>query len=363
MKRILIMAGGTGGHVFPGLVVAHYFRSQGIDVHWLGTSQGLEARLVPDHFPLHLISIRGLRGKGWRSWCLAPVKILAAIWQAKHIIQTLQPDVVIGMGGFVSGPGGIAAWWERAVLVIHEQNAVAGLTNKILTRFAKKILTGFPHVFNHSQKNKVTLIGNPVRPELEQFPHPDERFLKRLASQPLHLLILGGSLGAEAINQLIPVVLSKLPIAKRPHIMHQTGEKHYVKTLEAYAAAGVTVNMTDIKVLPFIEDMPAAYHFADMVLCRAGALTIAELCAVGIGSILIPFPYAVDDHQTVNAQFMVKSGASLCIPQTELTVENLLEKINYFTMQPEKQLAMAKAAYELRQLSAAEKMFNLLAEG
>ena len=371
LKRVLIMAGGTGGHVFPGLVVAEFLRHQSIDVHWLGTKKGLEARLVPAaNFPLHFISIHGLRGKNWQSWFLAPFKILTAIIQAKRIIKNLQPDAVLGMGGFVSGPGGVACWWLQHDLVIHEQNAIAGLTNKILARLARCTLTGFPQAFtNHRSKQIAKQIGNPVRFELEQLPAPRQRFFPmREPTQPFRLLVLGGSLGAAAINQLIPQVLARLPVGLRPVIIHQTGEKHFNDTLLAYQKVnlitdtnlGISNHVAGIKIVPFIDDMQAAYLFADMVLCRAGALTLAELCAVGVGSIIVPYPYAVDDHQSANARFMSSQGASLAIPQMELTIDNLVEEINYFTAQPEKQLAMAEAAYRLRQVNVAEKIFNVL---
>ena len=353
LQRVLIMAGGTGGHVFPGLAVAKRLQEQGVQVDWLGTHKGLEARLVPEAgIPIHFITISGLRGKGWKDLLLAPWRLTLAINQSIRIIRELNPDVVLGMGGFASGPGGIACWLLRRPLVIHEQNAKPGLTNKWLARFAKKILEGFPGTFARSAK--VATVGNPVRDEIAQLPAPEKM---KETSRPLHLLVVGGSLGAAAINQLVPRALAKMPAVDRPLVYHQTGEKHLADTLNAYTEFGV-----EAEVKPFIVEMDKAYAWADIVLCRAGALTIAELCAAGLGAILVPFPHAADDHQTANADFMVKHQAAYLIQQAALTEDGLVELIKQLSTSPAKCLAMAQAAYQLRKVDAAEKVLMICEE-
>lgn len=346
------MAGGTGGHVIPGLSVAHYLRDQGIDVHWLGTTQGLESQLVPPAgFPLHFVSIYGLRGKGYKQLLTAPLKISSAIRQSQAIIQTINPDIVLGMGGFVSGPGGIASWLLRRPLIVHEQNAKAGMTNKILAYFAKKVLEGFPTSFK--PQTKVVTVGNPVRREIENLPGPRVRFDEDRG--PFRLLVIGGSLGAQALNELIPPAIAQLPPELRPEIWHQTGAKHFDKAKQLYSALNLPVQLS-----PFIEDMRRAYNWADIVICRAGALTVAELCAVGLGAIFVPYPHAVDDHQTANANFMVKKGAAICVQQSVLTKELLAQTLSDFAKAPSKRLEMACAAYQLRNIRVTEKIFDIL---
>ncbi len=355
LQKVLIMAGGTGGHVFPGLAVAKRLQEQGIEVHWLGTRKGLESRLVPEaSIPLHIISISGLRGKGFKSLLLAPFRLVFAIVQSLRIIHRLKPDVVLGMGGFVSGPGGIASWLLRYPLVIHEQNAKAGLTNKWLAHLARKVLEGFPDTFPDNGKTIMT--GNPVRVEIAKLPTPESRGQDRHA-QTMHLLIMGGSLGAAAFNDLVPKALAKLSASERPLVYHQTGEKHCESTQQAYQAAGL-----EAEVVPFITDMGKAYAWADIVLCRAGALTIAELCAAGLGAILVPYPYAVDDHQTANANYLVKHQAALLIQQTALTEDGLAALIKELSDSPEKRQAMAEAAYQLRRIDATDKVFTICGE-
>jgi UDP-N-acetylglucosamine--N-acetylmuramyl-(pentapeptide) pyrophosphoryl-undecaprenol N-acetylglucosamine transferase len=354
LKRILIMAGGTGGHVFPGLAAADYFRKQGVDVHWLGTSKGLEARVVPaKDIPLHLVDIGGVRGKGKKTLLQAPFRIFKAIRQSSRIIKDINPDVVIGMGGFVSGPGGVAAWLRKKPLVIHEQNARAGMTNKILSRFARRVLQGFPGAFK--ENSKVVTIGNPVRADIESVPAPDQRIPQD--RKPFRLLVLGGSLGAKAINDLLPKTLASIEAGGRPEIFHQTGERSFEETKTAYETMGIKAT-----VVPFVEDMAQAYSWADMVICRAGALTVAELCAVGLGAVFVPFPFAVDDHQTENARFMVKKDAALCVQQKDLTQGLLTDIVEQFALAPDKRLAMAKAAYQLRKVHVPEKIFNICEE-
>lgn len=352
LKRVLIMAGGTGGHVFPGLAVARFLSSQGVEVHWLGTERGLEAKVVREAgIPLHTISITGIRGKGLRTLLAAPVQIVRAVWQANNVLKAVKPDVVIGMGGFASGPGGLASWMKRCPLIIHEQNAKAGLTNKLLSRLAKKVLAGFPDAFNSLSQ----VVGNPVRQEIEQLPSPSDRFAR--PSSRLRLLVLGGSLGAQALNEKIPEAIRLLPETSRPEIIHQTGEKHFSDAKKHYETSGVQA-----KLVPFVEDMAAAYAWADLVICRAGALTVAELCSVGLGAIFVPFPFAVDDHQTANAHFMVKREAAICVQQSDLTVSRLAAMISELSQQPDKRVRMAKAAYELRSTNVAAHIYQICKE-
>lgn len=354
LKRVLIMAGGTGGHVFPGLAVARSMREQGVDIHWLGTSQGLEARLVPEaSIPLHTIKIGGLRGKNLKTLLTAPFRVVQAIAQARAILKQIKPDVVLGMGGFASGPGGMASWLLGIPLVIHEQNAIAGFTNKVLARFARKVLEGFPSSFPASAN--VIAVGNPVRAEIENIPAPNERFKQRQNS--FRLLVLGGSLGAQALNQVIPKALAQLNLDKRPEVWHQAGDKHFAETESAYKSMGVQAN-----VVPFVKDMAQAYAWADMVICRAGALTVAELCAAGLGAVFVPYPHAVDDHQTANAQFMVKNDAALCIQQSDLTEAHLTDIVRGFAAAPDQRLRMAEAAYGLRKIHVAEKIYQICQE-
>lgn len=348
------MAGGTGGHVFPGLAIANYFREKGIEVHWLGTQKGLESRLVPNaNFSIHYISISGLRRKNWQDLLFAPWRLSKAIFQSIKIIRQINPDIIIGMGGFVSGPGGIASILLRKKLIIHEQNAKPGLTNQWLAKMATKVLEGFPNTFSPRQ-NLITT-GNPVRKEIAAFTPPADRLKQR--TRPLHLLIFGGSLGAEAINQLLPSALAKLPPEIRPEVWHQTGEKFSEETIRAYQKVGVSA-----KIDPFIHQMDKAYAWADMVLCRAGALTIAELCATGLSAILVPYPYAVDDHQTANANFMVKQQAAVLIQQAELSADLLAKQLQEWCESTDKRIAMAEAAYQLRRVDATEKVFHICEE-
>lgn len=322
MSRVMIMAGGTGGHVFPALAVADELRTRGIEVRWMGTAAGIEARLVPAAgIQLNIISVQGLRGNGLLGWLTAPFKLIKAISEARQHIKTFQPEVVLGLGGFASGPGGIAAWLSRIPLVIHEQNAIAGLTNRLLTPFAKAVLLGF----NNSIKTvKARWVGNPVRMSIETIAPPAERYQQENAR--LKLLVLGGSLGARSLNETVPAAVAKMPAATRPEIIHQCGEKHLIAARKAYQQADVEA---DVKA--FIDDMAAAYAQADIVICRAGALTVAEVAAAGVASILVPFPYAVDDHQTANAQVLTRADAALLIADASLQVEdlaNVLSELN-----------------------------------
>lgn len=311
-KSILIMAGGTGGHVYPALAVAGYLRQQGIKPVWLGTKLGLESKVVPENnIELLTINIQGLRGKGLVRWLVSPFVVVIALLQALWIMLNRKPTAVLGMGGFVSGPGGIAAWILRRPLYLHEQNAIAGFTNKLLAPFARKIMQGFPGTF--SGHNVITT-GNPVRAGILRLAKRREPSTAA-GSGALRLLILGGSLGAKALNEIVPQALRLLPKEVQLDVLHQTGKEHIDATLKDYAR----IPVENCRVVPYIDDMAEAYAWADLVLCRAGALTISEICIAGLAAILVPYPHAVDDHPTANARFLSDDGGAVLIPQSELT--------------------------------------------
>ena len=315
-RTLLVMAGGTGGHVFPGLAVADLLRERGWQVVWMGNPDSFEARTVPARgYEMAWVRFAALRGKGLLRKLLLPVNLLSGFWQALRAIRRIRPDVVLGMGGYVSFPGGMMAVLLGRPLVIHEQNSIAGLANRVLAKVADRIVCGFPDTLPKSE-----WAGNPVRPEIAALPEPAARFAGRDGAAPLHLLVLGGSLGAAAINEIVPKGLALIPEAQRPTVVHQAGEKHLAALEANYAAAGVRANC-----VAFIQDMAGAYEWADLVLCRAGALTVAELAAAGAASMLVPFPHAVDDHQTSNARFLSAAGAAVLLPQDEMTPESVAE--------------------------------------
>lgn len=313
-KSVLIMAGGTGGHVFPALAVADALQAKGYRIDWLGTGRGIENRVVPAAgYPLHRLSVQGVRGKGPLAKLAAPVRLAYAILQALMLVLRLKPDAVLGMGGFASGPGGIAAWLLRKPLAVHEQNAVAGTTNRWLARVASRRLAAFDGALPGED---VAVVGNPLRGAVTRVPGPEERGVGK--HQPLRLLVLGGSQGALAINQRMPEALSMVAPEQRPEVWHQCGEAHEQITGDAYTQAGVSA-----QVVPFIDDMAEALAWADLVVARAGALTVSEIAAVGVGSLLVPFPFAIDDHQTRNAEKLVAAHAGRLLPQNELTAQTL----------------------------------------
>lgn len=333
VRPILIMAGGTGGHVFPALAVADELRARGVPVVWLGTRAGIESRLVPQAgYPIEWLSITGLRGKNTLTLLLAPLRIALACQQALAVLWRRKPCAVLGMGGFASGPGGIVAWLMRKPLLLQEQNAIAGMTNKILARFAGTVMQAFPGVF----KNALTT-GNPVRREICELPQPQQRLAQH--DGVLRLLVIGGSLGAVKLNEMIPQALSLLTGDERPQVIHQTGEKNLDATKACYREAGV-----DARVEAFIDDMAEVYDWADLVICRSGAMTVFELAAAGIASILVPYPHAVDDHQTANAAYLEQAGAAIIKQQNELDQQWLAQTIREFSTSREKLLQMAKAA-------------------
>ncbi len=353
-RPVLIMAGGTGGHIFPGLAVADVLRGRGVAVAWLGSAGGMETRLVPQHgLPMHVVTVSGLRGKGWRARLAAPWMLLRSLWQAWCVLRRLRPRCVLSMGGFVAGPGGLAAWLRRCPLVVHEQNRLPGLTNRVLARLARRVLTGFEGAL--AGQADVRWVGNPVRADIAAIAPPATRLAGR-SGKP-RLLVLGGSRGARHLNRVLPQALARLPQADRPEVHHQTGEADLEATRAAYAAAGVEATIS-----AFIEDMAGAYAWADLCVCRAGALTIAELCAAGVGALLVPYPHAVDDHQTRNAESLRDAGGARIIQERELDAARLAHALDELLGDREQQLAMACAARVLARPDAAERIADCCLE-
>lgn len=347
-RPILIMAGGTGGHVFPALAVAEELKARGASVHWLGTGRGLEARVVPAAgYPLETLSVSGLRGKGILRLLTAPFMLLLALCQALLIELRLRPGAVLGMGGFASGPGGVVAWLLRRPLLVHEQNSVAGLTNRWLAPLARTVMEAFPGCM--PARFRAVHTGNPVRADITRLASPAERFASH--GGPLHLLVVGGSLGAEALNRVVPEAVSRLPMSGRPVIHHQTGRNGEAQVREAYSHCGV-----EARVEAFVDDMASAYAWADLVVCRAGALTVAELAVVGTAAVLVPYPHAVDDHQTGNARFLADAGAAVLVQQDELDAARLAALLEDFSEQRDMLLEMAERARALALPDAARRV-------
>ena len=348
-KPVMIMAGGTGGHVYPALAVADYLHARGVPLFWLGTRLGLEYSVVPARgIRLFTIRVGGLRGKGPVRWLLAPLSLAVALFQSLRILLRCRPGVVLGMGGFVSGPGGVAAWLLRIPLCLHEQNAIAGLTNRLLLPLAARVMEGFPGTFSGA---KVATTGNPVRRDILALPPPAQRLAGR-AGQPLRLLVLGGSLGARVLNETVPRALARLPQEDEVVVRHQTGRAHIDGVRDDYRTLGLDASGVEA----YIEDMAGAYAWADMILCRAGALTLSEICAAGIAAVLVPYPYAVDDHQTANARQLVEAGAAILLPQHKLDPAGLEDLLADFTRDRERLLAMAEAARSCARPDAAEEV-------
>ncbi|SIP88897.1 undecaprenyldiphospho-muramoylpentapeptide beta-N-acetylglucosaminyltransferase [Marinobacterium stanieri] len=351
-RKVLIMAGGTGGHVFPALATAEKLQQQGVDVEWLGSLKGIENEVVPKNgIPLYRISVTGLRGKGRLSLLLAPFRIARAVGQALGVIHRAKPDAVLGMGGFASGPGGLAAWLCRVPVVVHEQNAIPGMTNRTLAKLAKRVLQAFPQAFKGS---KVETTGNPVRGPILDLPAPAERLQTR--EGPIRLLVVGGSLGALAINKILPEALARLPAEARPQVWHQTGKNHLDVTQQAYTGAGV-----EASVVPFIDRMDRAYEWADLVLCRAGALTVSEIEIAGLAAIFVPFPHAVDDHQTANARHLEQQGAARLVQQKELDAPSLAKLLAELSDRQEL-LSMAERAREQARPDAGDRVAQVCLE-
>ena len=346
---ILVMAGGTGGHIFPGLAVAEYLRICGWNVSWLGNQNGMEYRLVKScDFPFEAIEFGGLRGKGLKAKAMLPFNLIRACFQSWKIMRRIKPAVVLGMGGYITFPGGLVAKLLKRPLVLHEANSVAGSANRALTKIAMRTLTGFPNTMSHAE-----WVGNPIRAEFDHIPAPTLRYEQRQG--PLAILVVGGSLGAAALNEVIPAALALIPPDSRPYIIHQAGDKHIDALHKRYADAGVTA---DIR--PFIDDMPAAYAQADLVICRSGAMTISELAACGVASCLIPFPFAIDNHQTANAQFLSDADAAILLPQQYLNPQDLALMIQNFNRADLKEMALR--AHALAKPHATQRVAEVCAD-
>jgi UDP-N-acetylglucosamine--N-acetylmuramyl-(pentapeptide) pyrophosphoryl-undecaprenol N-acetylglucosamine transferase len=340
-KCALVMAGGTGGHIFPGLAVAQALRERGWRVHWLGAPNSMESRLVPPKgFSFEAVEFSGVRGKGLRTLLALPLRLLRAFWQSLQVVRRVKPDVLVGLGGYITLPGGLMGVVMGKPLVLHEQNSVAGMANRVLALVARRVFTAFPDALSKGQ-----WVGNPLRAEFLVQPGPQERFANRTG--PLRVLVVGGSLGAKALNAVVPKALALIPEAQRPLVTHQSGEKQIEELRNNYAAAGVQAALT-----PFIDDTAQAFADADWVICRAGASTVTEIAAVGAAALFVPFPSAVDDHQTRNARFLVNQGAGWLVAQTDLTPDylaDLLQKTERSTL-----LSRGLEAKKLQKLQATD---------
>ncbi|MCJ8301122.1 undecaprenyldiphospho-muramoylpentapeptide beta-N-acetylglucosaminyltransferase [Shewanella sp.] len=353
-KRILIMAGGTGGHVFPALAVAKFLSQKGWKVRWLGTAERMEARLVPQHgFDIDFIDIKGVRGNGLLRKLAAPFKVMRSVMQAKEVIQEFKPDVVLGMGGFASGPGGVAARLMGIPLVLHEQNAIPGMTNKLLSRFASKVLCAFEDTF---EQVSAQVVGNPIRKELVELGLSAK---EDCGEDALKVLVVGGSLGAKVFNDLMPGVTDAVSKTHSITVWHQVGKGNLVSVKGEYQHLGQDGSVI---VAEFIDDMEAAYRWADVVLCRAGALTVSELAAVGLPSILVPYPHAVDDHQTKNAQVLVNAGGAFLLPQTILDADKLINKLQILASDRAELCHMGARAKDVAVIDATEKVAEVCIE-
>jgi len=338
---LMVMAGGTGGHVFPGLAVAHWMQARGWRVVWLGNAAGMEATLVPKHgIAMEYVRFGGVRGKGLKTKLMLPVNLLRACSQSLRALRTVKPDVVLGMGGYITFPAGLMSKLSGTPLVLHEQNSIAGLANKVLAHIAKRVLVAFPNALPNAEWT-----GNPIRAELAETLSPKERYAARNVKPDarLNVLVVGGSLGAAALNETVPKALALLDPATRPHVVHQAGAKHIDALKTNYAAAGLTSD-EDVRLVPFIDDMASAYAVADLVICRSGAMTVSEIAAVGVAALFVPFPFAVDDHQTTNAAFLANEGAAHLIQQRDLSAEKLAGWLRAQTRETLSQMAVKARA-------------------
>jgi len=348
-RTLMVMAGGTGGHVYPAMAVADHLKAQGWNIVWLATEGGMETRLIEGKgYQKAMITMQGVRGKGLLGWLLLPIKLAKAVSQSYKAMRQYQPNVVLGMGGFAAFPGGLMARLLAKPLVIHEQNSVAGLTNKLMAKIATRVLAAFPNALN-----KANVIGNPVRADIVELAEPEKRF--GMHKGALRILVVGGSLGAQALNDLIPQALVAMPAEARPHVIHQAGVKHIEALQSNYAKHGAVAECR-----AFIQNMAEMYAWADFVICRAGAMTVAELSAVGLGSLLVPFPFAVDDHQTTNAAYLADHKAAFLVQQKALTVEKLVNILT--TLTRENCLSMANKARALGKPTATVDVANICME-
>ena len=355
-RTLMVMAGGTGGHVFPGLAVAHLMQAWGWKVVWLGNPTGMEATLVPKHgIPMEYVRFGGLRGKGLKTKLMLPVNLLRACAQSLSVLRRVKPDVVLGMGGYITFPAGLMTALSGRPLVLHEQNSIAGLANKVLAKVAKRVLVAFPNALPHAEWT-----GNPIREELARTLTPKARYAQR--SGPLNLLVFGGSLGAAALNEVVPRALAMLAPQERPHVVHQAGAKHIDALKANYAEAGLLAangEEADVQLVPFIDDMTSAYAKADLVICRSGAMTVSEIAAVGVAAFFVPFPFAVDDHQTTNAAVLADHGAALVVQQRDLTAEGF---VAWLRSQTRESLAeMAERSRSLAKPDATEQVAQICA--
>ncbi len=353
-QGVLIMAGGTGGHIFPGLAVADALRTLEVPVRWLGATGAMECTRVPQHgIEIDTVDIRGLRGKGAVGWLIAPFKLARAVWQALRVFGRHRPACAVSFGGYAAGPGGLAARLRGVPLLVHEQNRVPGMTNKFLARFARRVLQAFPGTWPTSPR--LETCGNPVRRDVVDLPAPEARFAGR--EGPARLLVTGGSQGAQALNRVLPEALALLEPGERPTVRHQTGVRDEQSTAARYAELGL-----DAQVSAFIEDMADAYGWADLVVCRSGALTVSELAAAGLGAILVPFPHAVDDHQTRNAEVLVEAGAAQILPESGLTAESLAAALRERARHRDVMQAAAVAARGVAVPDSAERVARMCLE-
>ena len=355
-RTLMVMAGGTGGHVFPGLAVAHLMQTWGWKVVWLGNPAGMEATLVPKHgIAMEYVRFGGLRGKGLKTKLMLPVNLLRACAQSLSVLRRVKPDVVLGMGGYITFPAGLMTVLSGRPLVLHEQNSIAGLANKVLAKLAKRVLVAFPNTLPHGEWT-----GNPIRAELARAIAPKARYAQRKG--PLNVLVVGGSLGAAALNEVVPRAVALLAPNERPRMVHQAGAKHIDALRENYAEAGLQTadgEQAGVELVAFIDDMTSAYANADLVICRAGAMTVAEISAVGVAAFFVPFPYAVDDHQTTNAAFLADNGAALVVQQRDLSAETLAE---WLRSQTRETLAeMAERSRSLAKPDATEQVAQICA--
>jgi len=353
-QGVLIMAGGTGGHIFPGLAVAEVLQTRNVPVRWLGAEGGMETRTVPAAgIALDVVSITGLRGKGAMRWVKMPLMLLRAVWQARRLLNANRPACAVSFGGYAAAPGGIAAWTKGIPVLVHEQNRIPGLTNRLLSKFSRKILQGFPGTF--PEEASAIDCGNPVRRQVAALDDPQTRLAGR--EGPIRILVTGGSQGAQVLNRMVPAALQMLFTSVALEIRHQAGAKRVDEAQDAYAQAGVKAEIT-----PFIDDMAAAYAWADLVICRSGALTVAELAAAGVAAVLVPFAYAVDDHQTRNAEYLAEAGAAIILDQLSLNPEILAAALKPLLSDRSVLLNMAVAARSMALPNAAEKVVGACAE-
>lgn len=351
---VMILAGGTGGHIYPGLAVADALQDRGIGVHWLGARGGMECGMVEARgMALDLVRISGVRGKGLRGWLAMPFRLLRAVLDARASMIRLRPSCALSFGGYVAGPGGIAAWLRGVPLVVHEQNRVPGLTNKVLGRIARRVLQAFPGTF--PERLGAVTCGNPVRADIAALPAPEVRFFQRYGKP--RLLVTGGSQGAGSLNRIVPQALALLPGSLQPLVFHQAGKNQSEDTRRHYTEAGIQAEIHD-----FTEDMAAAYAWADLVICRSGALTVSELAAAGVGAILVPFPHAVDDHQALNAGYLEGPGAALVIREADFTPESLAGRLEGLLGNRARMLEMAQVSRSLAVADAADRVVDACSE-